>query len=238
MTYSDLVTLLLVFFVLLYILTPGVDDSVFDNFISYFQSSVGVVNQSAVVGQQDSNYSDFRIQIVEQWEMVEDFLEQLGLLHQVDIEATDDGIKITLSDSLTFESGSDDLLPGARTVLREVATLFDENVREVEAQGHTDNVPIAQDTFFRSNWHLGSARAISVIQFLQDESQMDEDRFRAVSHGEYRPVADNDTPEGRRQNRRVEIYVRYHQLPLPGEVLDELSGEYDDERNSELEEDV
>jgi chemotaxis protein MotB len=119
-----------------------------------------------------------------------------------------DGIKITLSDSLTFESGSSELLPKAKEVLEKVAEMMTPKVEEIEVQGHTDDVPIARDSYYRTNWHLGAARAVSVVQYLHKSSDLDPSRFKATSFGEYRPVVPNDTPEGRLRNRRVEIYLR------------------------------
>jgi len=210
-TYSDMVTLLLVFFVVLYTLTPGIDRSTFDNFISYFQQSVGVIDNTAVLEQNTSSQSS-RMNIVEQWKVVEDFLERMGLEDQVDIEQTPEGVKVTLSDSLTFESGSSDLLPAARRVLDEIAGVFTEDVAEAEVQGHTDTVPVARTSYYRSNWHLGAARSVSVLKYLQEQSSLEPQNYKASSFGEFRPVADNEEESGRRLNRRVEIYVRYHSL--------------------------
>src|SRR6056297_2991161 len=86
-TYSDMVTLLMVFFIVLYTMTPGIDQSQFDNFISYFQNSVGVMQKTAAVQQsnQDSR-EDYREEIVEQWSVVEDFVERMNLQNQVEIE--------------------------------------------------------------------------------------------------------------------------------------------------------
>jgi len=212
-TYSDLVTLLLVFFVVLYTLTPGIDESIFDNFISYFQNSIGVIDNTSVLEKNTENaQSDYRIAVVEKWKVVEDFLENRDLSDQVDIEMIPEGVKITLSDSLTFNSGSSELLPAARDVLEEIAAVFDDEVEEAEVQGHTDTVPVAANSYYRSNWHLGAARGVSVLKFIQDRSDMEPERYKASSFGEYRPVADNQTQAGRRLNRRVEIYVRYKGL--------------------------
>lgn len=203
-TYSDLVTLLLVFFVLLYVLTPGIDVSTFNDFISHFQSSTSVVFENDEASKQSNNDT-----LREEWNEIKQFLEEEGLSSEVDIEKTKDGVKVTLRDSLTFDSGSATLLPRAKVVLKEIASVFDEEVRDVKVQGHTDNVPISNRTGYRSNWHLGAARAVSVVLFIRNNSTVHPRRFEASSFGEYKPVATNETPQGRRQNRRVEIYVRY-----------------------------
>jgi chemotaxis protein MotB len=212
-TYSDLVTLLLVFFVLMYVLTPSIDQSTFDNFISFFKNSSGVMDQTSAVQQNSSaEIEDLREEINNEWAYVEDFLETHGLSAHVEIEGSNDGIKITLSDSLTFESGSSQLLPVAEMVLGRIAEMFDERIAKTEVQGHTDNVPISQNSFYRSNWHLGAARAVTVVEFLRNRSELGPENFKASSFGEFRPIATNETVTGRRQNRRVEIYVSYQEL--------------------------
>ncbi len=213
MTYGDLMTLLLVFFVLLYTLTPGIDDNIFDNFISYFQSSVGVMNQSSIVTHKSHDSSEsYRIDLMQKWEDIKDLFEDHGLSAQIDFEPIAEGVKITLADSLTFDSGSSELLPLAKLVLNEIAAVLDDEIEEAEVQGHTDNVPISVRSKYESNWHLGAARAVSVVQFIREGSTLDPARFKATSFGEYRPLVTNSTPEGRRTNRRVEIYVRYKEL--------------------------
>lgn len=216
-TYSDLVTLLLVFFVLLFMLTPGVDESTFDNFISYFQKSIGIIEKTSTLDNSTSSREIYRVEIMEKWDQVEQFLEQYDLSSQVEIQAIPEGVKITLNDSLTFESGSAELLPLARLVLEEVASVFDDEIGETDVQGHTDTVQIREGSPYKTNWHLGAARAASVLLFIQERTSLHPGIFRATSHSEYKPVTTNTTAEGRRQNRRVEIYVRYKQLMQPAQ---------------------
>ena len=204
-TYSDLVTLLLVFFVLLYTLTPGIDKSTFNDFISYFQTSVGVLEQNATVAKQSNEKDTLR----EEWKAIKKYLEEQGLSSEVAIQKIPEGVKVTLSDSLTFNSGSAELLSEAREVLGRIATVFNNEVKSIKVQGHTDNVPISESSIYRSNWHLGAARAVSVVLFIHQKSSLEANRFEASSFGKYKPVATNSTLEGRRHNRRVEIYVQY-----------------------------
>jgi len=225
-TYSDLVTLLMVFFVLLYVLTPGIDQSVFQNFISYFQSSVGVMNQSAIISKTDQDKEMKRIEIANEWIVVEDFLKQHGLSSQVDLEMIPEGVKITLSDSLTFNSGSSQILPGARMVLEKITDMFNEEVESIEVQGHTDNVPVSQASYYRSNWYLGAARAVSVVEFISLRSDLPPHTYKASSFGEYMPIDTNETVQGRRQNRRVEIYVRYKGLTTQIDITEPLNGSF------------
>jgi chemotaxis protein MotB len=82
----------------------------------------------------------------------------------------------------------------------------------VGIEGHTDNQPIKYSGW-KSNWELSSARALSVVHYLQDEKAIVPERLSAIGHGEYKPVESNDTKEGRAKNRRVEVVI----LP-PAEV--------------------
>lgn len=215
MTYGDLMTLLLVFFVLMYTLTPSINDTTFQAFIEYFQKNSGLFEannlkkddyESPVAD--STSYEELLEERVEYWQAFKDVLENYDLSSEVDIEISSSGVKITLSDSLTFESGSSALLPDAKIILAEVAGKIDDHVVEIEVQGHTDNVPIGESSIHQTNWHLGAARAVSVVQFVQGQSDINPGSFKASSFGEYKPITNNDSEKGKRKNRRVEIYLK------------------------------
>lgn len=214
MTYGDLVTLLLVFFVLLYTMTPGVEEQAFNSFISYFQQHSGFFpdNSSLTTDLQNNpnpeQVDEFLEEQMERWQAMAEFAENAAQMEGVEIEATKEGFLITLDDSVAFRSGSSDLLDSAKEILDEVAKSIDNNRWEVEVQGHTDNIPISGGNIHQTNWHLGAARSVSVLQYLQSLANLNPQDFKATSYGEYRPVAENTTPEGRRKNRRVEIYLK------------------------------
>lgn len=225
MTYADLVTALMAFFVLLYTLTPGVEDKAFNAFIEYFQKHSGLLDASNASPQSESNVvnpekiQEYTNEQASRWQAFTDYLEEEQIQKDVEISAVSDGVLITLSDSLTFQSGSAELLPQARVILNLVGNTISNSVAEVEVQGHTDNVPINESSGYKSNWYLGAARAVAVVEFLQLNAEIDADQFKAASFGEYRPVSTNLTREGRRTNRRVEIYLR--QKDMIGEILRE-----------------
>lgn len=231
-TYSDMVTLLLVFFVVLYMLTPGIDQDVLQQFLQRFQGGTGVLEQQQTVIDRTSkdNEDEIRKERLERWQALIDLVEDRQLEEHFEIDLIPEGIRITLSESVTFNSGSAELLTQARTILSEIAELFSDDIYETEVQGHTDNMPIAESAHYRSNWELGAARAISVVRFIKEMSGLAPERFKASSFSEYRPVEDNDTESGRRANRRVEIYVRYddayieldEQLPIWQRGLSEV----------------
>jgi chemotaxis protein MotB len=132
---------------------------------------------------------------------------------QIQIEQLRDGIRLNLSQDILFPSGSAVLDPAGAAVLRKVASKLHEHDHRIEVQGHTDNVPIsgALASRFNTNWELAAARAASVVRLLESE-KLDPHRLKAISYGEWAPVASNDTAEGRAKNRRIEIRL----IPVKG----------------------
>jgi chemotaxis protein MotB len=129
---------------------------------------------------------------------------------QVQVEQIKDRLRVEMVDELLFDSGEATLKPGGIEVLKKVgAALKKVQDRPIEVQGHTDNVPIrgALAHHFATNWELSSARALNVARFLQEQAGVDPARLSAVAFSEYQPRASNDTEEGRRQNRRIEILL-------------------------------
>ena len=136
-------------------------------------------------------------------------LEKEIAAKQVQVERYRDQLRVDVVDELLFDSGEAELKPAGREVLRRVgATLEKAEGRRIEVQGHTDNVPIvgALAKRYPTNWELSGARAVNVARVLQ-EAGVAPERLSAVAHSEYRPRAGNDTEEGRRKNRRIEILL-------------------------------
>jgi chemotaxis protein MotB len=129
---------------------------------------------------------------------------------QVQVERIRDRLRLDLVDEILFDSGRATLNPAGVDVLTKVgAVLKRAQGRSVEVQGHTDDRPIrgALSERFPSNWELSAARATNVVRFLQDEAGLDPGRLSATGYAEHQPRASNETPEGRRQNRRIEILL-------------------------------
>ena len=122
------------------------------------------------------------------------------------------GDRFVFSSEVLFQSGSADLLPEGRAqiagvvaTLQEVATQIPPSIDWIiRVDGHTDNVPISGGAF-ADNWQLSQARALSVVRYMQNELGFPPERMAATGFGEYRPVAEGDTPEARAQNRRIEL---------------------------------
>ncbi len=123
----------------------------------------------------------------------------------IDVRRDKRWIEVEIKSSILFPSGSAELSPGSRPVLRKLAEKLAPLNNTIHVEGFTDNVPI--DNFeFRSNWELSAARAASVVRLFTDLGVRPE-RMAAIGYGEYRPVASNDTPEGRARNRRVVLVI-------------------------------
>jgi chemotaxis protein MotB len=120
----------------------------------------------------------------------------------------DKGLVITVVGDLLFDSGKANIRPEAFGILDKVGRILNENVADynVGIEGHTDNQPI-QQSGWKSNWELSSARALSVLHYLANEKGVTPARLSAIGYGEYRPVSTNDTKSGKQLNRRVEIVI-------------------------------
>lgn len=128
--------------------------------------------------------------------------------NQVKLQMMEKGLVITFVADVLFDSGKAKIKPEAYPILDKVARVLKENIPELSVgiEGHTDNVPI-KHSGWKSNWELSTARALSVLHYLVDDKQILPDRVSAIGYGEYKPVASNNTAEGRSANRRVEVVI-------------------------------
>lgn len=127
---------------------------------------------------------------------------------EVKVEMMDRGLVITFVAEVLFDSGKANLRSDSLDKLEKVAQVLRTTVRDLNVgiEGHTDNVPI-RHSGWKSNWELSSARAMSVLHFLVDDQGVEPARMSGTGFGEYHPVENNDTKEGRQKNRRVEIVI-------------------------------
>ncbi len=127
---------------------------------------------------------------------------------QIKLQMMEKGLVITVVGDLLFDSGKSKIRPEAYHLLDKVAEILKDNMAQFDVgiEGHTDNVPIKLSGW-KSNWELSTARALSVLHYLVKDQGIAPERLSAIGYGEYRPVASNDTAEGRKQNRRVEIVI-------------------------------
>ena len=128
-------------------------------------------------------------------------------LKDVDVQVLKGVVYISLNDNMLYQSGSYEISPKAAETLSKIAKIItDYKDYEVLIEGNTDNVPIAK-TNIRNNWDLSALRASSVVQELQNKYGVNPSRLTAGGRGEYNPVADNETADGRAKNRRTQIII-------------------------------
>lgn len=144
-------------------------------------------------------------------ELVEEVLKEESLENQIDVEFTSQYVSLTLNGALLFDSGSDRLKEDSKPILDKVAQILTRYAEStIEIEGHTDNVPIHNSNFANNN-ELSSFRALAVFDYFMENSNLNPVSIKHTGRGEYVPIADNSTAEGRAKNRRVEIKL-YHTL--------------------------
>ncbi|MBO4852962.1 MAG: OmpA family protein [Schwartzia sp.] len=144
-------------------------------------------------------------------EQIKDTMDQYIMRNHLKDELkttlTEEGLMIRIKETALFPSGSAELVNESQLIVPVVAGLLAAIPERVIISGHTDNVPIATDQY-PSNWELSSARAMTFMKAMfASNAKLNPARFSAIGYSEYRPVASNDTEEGRRRNRRVEIMI-------------------------------
>ena len=113
-----------------------------------------------------------------------------------------------MDNKILFPSGKSDLSEQGKAVLNKVGSALKKNEEHIiRVEGHTDNVPFSGRGLYKSNWELSAARALSVVHQLLAGKELKPELIEGVAMGEFHPAASNDTPEGKAQNRRIEIYL-------------------------------
>lgn len=228
-TFSDLMTLILVFFILLFAMSE-IDLIKFKSFAESYQTRAIFDNQSNVVeminpnpsssGEQESNddstsnpifYSREEIKqnkedLKEMIKVIEVFLRENELGELITATRDERGIVLVLQERILFRSGEAEILQDARPFLNKIGQILATIPNLVKVEGHTDNVPISTYRY-PSNWELSTARASAVIRNFIERNNLDPIRFTSVGYGEYRPEDTNETLEGRQNNRRVVIVI-------------------------------
>jgi chemotaxis protein MotB len=225
LSYADFITLLMVFFIIMY--------SISAVNVSKFQSLAQSLNEAMAGGGsgQSSGEASSLLDAISDPETlqpppadepVDDTLEEAaleavfkqileslqenGLENSVGLNIDERGLIISLNAMITFESGSAEIQPALVPQLITIADILNGVDNYVRIEGHTDNVPVGSARY-ESNWELSTARATSLVELFIHNSDIAPDKLSAVGYGEYRPVASNDTYEGRTQNRRVDVVV-------------------------------
>lgn len=251
-TYSDMITLVLCFFVLMFaisnvdalkfqLLAKGLSrdgitaEQFIDLQLEYDMSGVGEPDPDAIeypaiedipsTSAKDSaaeseNESESAADLENVnpeldilYQLIMNYIDENELHSSVTLDRQGENLLLTLTSDIWFSSGSAEVTPFMKDNAAVLAQLLSQTQNdkipyEVVVEGHTDNVP--QNTpQYPSNWHLSFGRAYNFLDILITESGLHPRNFSARACGEEVPIADNDTPEGRQKNRRVEVYIRH-----------------------------
>lgn len=140
-------------------------------------------------------------------EKVQEAVSESSMDKDIDITFTSQYVQLTLKGSILFDSGKSELKQEAMPIVQKVGVILERYAEStIEVEGHTDNVPI-NTAKYPSNDVLSSYRALSMFEYLVQNTSLDPAKLKHSGRGEYMPVADNSTPEGRAKNRRIEIKI-------------------------------
>jgi len=203
--------------------------------LTFFILMIVILNEA-----ENNIYRMLNILLSETEQNLGKYVKDRHLDRNLTIQRTTKGVQLTISGEYFFNINSADITPAMRTLLDHIGSTIKQskllsiandpelkafhdalqksnhqlNV-EIRVEGHTDNWPIRGGRYF-SNWELSSARALEVVKYLSQVSGIDEGKFSALGYGEFRPIASNETPEGRSKNRRVEIFIDADITPING----------------------
>lgn len=227
LTYSDMVTIILCFFIIFFV-TSANENSLLYQIKDKLNSKVDVLETEKE--KLESEYEDlakenevlqktnitlaeelFKLKNIEQDLNTsnEDFilyLREKGLFDDVYLIQKDEGLLIRFKDSVLFDSGQVDLTEEGYTILEKMGEKIRNIDNKIRIEGFTDNIPV-DTSKFPSNWELSTSRAISVVRYFVEEKGIDPKKFSVTGYGEHNPIASNDNSEGRSKNRRIEITI-------------------------------
>lgn len=208
-TYSDMITIILCFFVVFFTMTAE-EASLLETIKESLTTEVEDLSEENLKLQQEKDTLTELLlgtdENIDSSESFMDFLESNNLLDSVNIIEEERGLVIRFKDGVLFSSGEAGISQGGYELLNEIADKIQGIPNLVVIEGFTDNVPI-QTSDFPSNWELSVARAIGVARFMIDDMGIEEERISVSGFGEQRPIDTNDTDEGRANNRRIEITI-------------------------------
>ncbi len=210
-TYSDLITLLLIFFIVLY----SMSQINAQKFVEFSQSMAIVFGQTGRSGVLDGGRSVIpsdqatykqRHNMMNTREQIRRMIAQMGLEGKITVREEQRGLVISVKDTVFFYAGSADLGQRAREIISKVGSLLADLPNSIRIEGHTDNIPIHTAKFY-SNWELSTARATNVLHYMIQSASISPDRLSAAGYGEFKPVTSNESDNGRAANRRVDIVL-------------------------------
>lgn len=217
-TFSDLMSLLLTFFILLYSMSSvslekfqeasNSIQSAFNGGDSVIEGSTVTDTETKTEIETETIDETIEPELIEMYNEVVAFLEANEMTAQASVEYDQDGIYVNIQESILFGSGSAIIADSGKSTLNDLGELIQQFENDVVVEGYTDNVPM-NNSIFSSNWELSTGRALSVLRYLSEERQVDPTRLSAKGYGEYHPIVPNDSEENKEKNRRVNIVLVY-----------------------------
>lgn len=222
-TYADMITLLLIFFIVMYSMSE-VEKSKFNSLVDSLKNAFQTetiesspdASEPGVDVSKDTLPAPAKIphaeaesekQLDKLYQKLQDYIQEHDLSTSMSLVDLPRGVQITFNDSILFDLGKAKLKKGAHPVLKDVGKLLQTVSNPISIEGHTDDLPIVYADKFASNWELSTSRSQSVRHYLQNKKGLKPERMRVVGYGEYKPKAKNDTKAHRAENRRVNIVV-------------------------------
>jgi|Deesub1362B_J571_1020462.scaffolds.fasta_scaffold08497_2 chemotaxis protein MotB len=208
-TYGDLMSLLLTFFVLL-VSFSSIQLVEFQKAMGSLKGALGVLKHKEaptpninldMTPMGGKKKAEFNAELNEML----DYIEKEGLEDSISVEVTENGIAIRMMEPIMFDLGKADLKPRVFPLLNKIAEMARAWPNMIRIEGHTDDLPIHTPEF-PSNWELSAIRAINVIHYFEDVCGIDPKKLYYLGYGENKPLVPNTSPENRAKNRRVEIY--------------------------------
>lgn len=220
-TFSDLMTLLLTFFILLYSFST-LDAVKFKNVASALQSVLlgeakpTIFPNDIPPGETpemeplpipaEDKEDTFDDELASLFTIVQNYVDSEGLEAKITVKTNIRGVIIDINERVLFDSGKADLKEDSLEILDKVSVLINRFDNELVIEGHTDNNPI-NTVQFDSNWELSVIRAVNVLRYFTETKGLSTRRISAAGYGEYQPIQTNDTISGRAFNRRVNILI-------------------------------
>ena len=206
-SYADFVTLLFCFFTAMYAIS-NVDSNKLGKFVGSMKAAFHAPGRQ---GNVMSLIEGIDVYVRNDIELESDVRDLLGPLiteseGSIDVKRDARGVVISVADTFFFQPGSATLKEKSQDTLDRIAPVFERHSNLVRIEGHSDNVTVKLDRF-PSNWELSAARAINVARYFIEVHDVQPGMIATTGYAEYRPVASNDTPEGRAKNRRVDIVL-------------------------------
>lgn len=205
-TYADTITLLLTFFILLYSISV-VDSQKLNKLAEAMKKSLqGSTKITELENIEDLKVGEGKSDYENLAEKLNTVIEQNALTDVVKIREEERGVVLQLDETILFDSGEAVLKDYSRNILNTITTVIKNIDNDVLIEGNTDNIPINNE-YFKSNWELSTARAVSIVRYFVETKEINPTRFSVKGYAEYKPLVENNTEENRSINRRVDILI-------------------------------